>query len=99
MAGPWWTPVATLQRIAAHYESTPGAQPPADVVVALARALGASADELLGLGPAAEDISSATYRLRKRLRKVEHLPPDDQKTVVKIVEALVDKRAITGETG
>ena len=36
------------QRMIAPYENTPGAQPPADVVVALARALDASIDELLG---------------------------------------------------
>jgi transcriptional regulator with XRE-family HTH domain len=84
----------TSQRMVAHYENTPGAQPPADVVVSLARALGVTADELPGLSPLAEEVSSATYRLRKRLRKVEELPPDDQKTVVKIVEALVEKRAV-----
>jgi transcriptional regulator with XRE-family HTH domain len=53
-----------------HYENTPDAQPPADVLAALARALGVSADELLGLVPLSEQMNSATYRLRRRLRKV-----------------------------
>ncbi|MFG0314893.1 MAG: helix-turn-helix domain-containing protein [Phycisphaerales bacterium] len=70
------------QRMIAHYENSPGAKPPADVLAALARALGGSADALLGLEPTSEHVSAATYRLPKRLRKVEDLPPDDQKTVV-----------------
>jgi transcriptional regulator with XRE-family HTH domain len=82
------------QRMVAHYENTPGAQPPADVLAALARALDVSADELLGLAPLSEHVNSATYRLRKRLRKVEDLPADDQKTVVKLVDALVTSRGI-----
>lgn len=82
------------QRMIAHYENTPGAQPPADVLAALARALDVSADELLGLAPLSEQVSSATYRLRRRLRKVEALPADDQKTVVKLVDALVTSREV-----
>jgi hypothetical protein len=39
-------------------------------------------------------VNSAAYRLRKRLRKVEELPPDEQKTVVKLVDALVTSRGI-----
>jgi hypothetical protein len=76
----------------AHYENTPDAQPPADVLAAIARALRVSADELLGIAPLSDDVSSAAYRLRKRLRKVEELPADDQKTVLKIVDALLEKR-------
>jgi transcriptional regulator with XRE-family HTH domain len=82
------------QRMVAQDQNTPGAQPPADVVVSLARALGVTADELPGLSTLSEDVSSASYRLRKRLRKVEELPTDDQKTVIKIVDALFEKCAI-----
>lgn len=83
---------ASSQRMIAHYENTPDAQPPADVLRALATALEVSADELLGLQPLAEDVSSARYHLRKRLRRVEDLPPEDQKTVLKVVDALIETR-------
>lgn len=73
---------------------THGVTTPADVLVALARALYVSADELLGLAPLSEQVNSATYRLRRSLRKVEELPADDQKTVVKLVDALVTSRGI-----
>lgn len=82
------------QRMVAHDENTPGAQPPADVLAALARSLEVSADELLGLADAPEPVPASTYRLRKRLRKVEELPASDQKTVLKIVDALVEKRSV-----
>ncbi len=82
------------QRMIAHYENTPDAQPPADVLAELARALRVSTDVLLGIAPLSEDVSSAVYRLRKRLRKVEELPSDDQKTVLKIVDALLEKRGV-----
>ena len=60
----------------------------------LAKTLQVSADELLGLAPPSEKGSAATLRLRKKLRKVETLPPNDQKTVLRIVDALLDQRGV-----
>ena len=80
------------QRMIAHYEGTPDAQPPGALVAALAKALKVTADELLGLQPVSEEGSAATLRLRKKLRKVETLPPNDQKTVLRIVDALLEQR-------
>jgi transcriptional regulator with XRE-family HTH domain len=85
--------VGLSQRMVAYYE-TQGGQPPGPILPDLAIALGVSTDELLGVQPLKEDVSSAAYRLRKRLRKVEDLPPDDQKTVLKIVDALLEKRGV-----
>lgn len=82
------------QRMIAHYENTPTAQPPAELLAALARALHVSADSLLGIEPLSEEVSPSTYRLRKRLRKVEELPPDDQKTILKVVDALLETRGV-----
>jgi hypothetical protein len=82
------------QRMFAHYQSTLDARPLADVLAELLSPLRVSADELLGLAPLSENASSAAYRLRKRLRRVEELPPDDQKTVLKIVDALLEKRGV-----
>jgi transcriptional regulator with XRE-family HTH domain len=84
------------QRMIAHYENTPGAQPPADVVRSLATALQVSADELLGIAPVPEQVGPARYRLRKRLRRVEDLSPEDQKTILKVVDALVESRRSNG---
>jgi len=61
----------------------------------LARALTVSADELLGLKPLAERQSAKTAQLFKYLRQVADLAPADQKAVLKLVEALHQKRAVT----
>ena len=84
--------VGSSQRMIAHYETTPDAQPPAALVASLARALGVSADEILGLKPTSEDARSASVRLRKRLRRVEDLTPADQKTLLRMLDALLDQR-------
>ena len=63
----------------AHHETSKNAQPPAALVASIARALGVSADELLGLEPLKEETASASVRLRKRLLKAEELAPTDQK--------------------
>jgi transcriptional regulator with XRE-family HTH domain len=82
------------QRMVAHYENTPGAQPPASVVASLATALHASADELLGIQPLQEKLTPSVVRLRRRLRKAEALPPEDQKALLTLVEALLERRGV-----
>jgi hypothetical protein len=66
--------------VIAYYESD-GA-PPGAMLVDLARALGITADELLGMAPVREKISPKTARLLKRLRRIEELPPADQRAVL-----------------
>ena len=83
--------VGVSQRVVAYYE-TESTQPPGALLVDLARALKVSADEILGLKPISEKTPPRTARLRKRLQKVEQLPPADQRTVLKLVDALAEAR-------
>lgn len=85
------TAVDVSQRVIAYYESD-GAQPPGAMLVDLARALGITADELLGMAPMREKTSPKTARLLKRLRRIEELPPADQRAVLKLVDAMLDTR-------
>ena len=85
------TAVDVSQRVIAYYESD-GAQPPGAMLVDLARALGITADELLGMAPVREKTSPKTARLLKRLRRIEELPPADQRAVLKLVDAMLDTR-------
>ena len=78
-------------RVIAYYEGD-GAQPPGAMLVDLARALKVSTDELLGLAPITEKTSPKTARLLKRLRRVEELPPADQRAVLKLVDAMLETR-------
>ena len=83
--------VGQSNRMIAYYERE-DAEPPGALLPALAHALGVTTDELLGLKPLADAPPPKTARLRRRLQKVEELPPADQRTVLKLVDALHQTR-------
>ena len=83
--------VGVSNRVIAYYEAD-GAQPPGAMLVDLARALGVSTDELLGVKPVREQLSPKTARLIKRLRRIEELPAADQRAVLKLVDAMLETR-------
>jgi transcriptional regulator with XRE-family HTH domain len=86
--------VDVSRRVIAYYEAQ-SAQPPGALLVDLARALRCSTDELLGVKPVRETLSPKTARLLKRLRRVEELPPADQRAVLKLVDAMLETRRRT----
>jgi len=45
-----------------------------------------------GVKPVRETLPPKTARLLKRLRRVEELPPADQRAVLKLVDAMLDTR-------
>ncbi len=61
----------------------------------LARALKVSADELLGLKAVTEKTTPKAARLLKRLQKITDLPAADQRTVLKLLDALHESRQRT----
>jgi transcriptional regulator with XRE-family HTH domain len=79
------------QRVIAYYE-TESQQPPGALLVDLARALKVSTDVLLGVTALPERTSPKTARLLKRLRRIEELPPADQRAVLKLVDAMLETR-------
>lgn len=79
------------RRVIAYYE-VESAQPPGALLVALARVLHCSTDELLGVKPIGETMRPKTARLLKRLRRIEELPAADQRAVLKLVDAMLDTR-------
>lgn len=83
--------VGVSNRVIAYYEAD-DAQPPGAMLVDLARALRISTDELLGVTPVSEHTSPKTASLLKRLRRIEELPPADQRAVLKLVDAMLDTR-------
>jgi transcriptional regulator with XRE-family HTH domain len=83
--------VGASQRVIAYYEGE-GGQPPGVLLAHLARILKVTTDELLGLKPVTEKPSPKTARMLKRLRKIEDLPVADQRTVLKLLDALHESR-------
>jgi transcriptional regulator with XRE-family HTH domain len=67
---------------------------PADVVVEIARIVGVSTDELLGLkgsAPGARAPSPRNSRLYRRLQDIEKLPRRDQQALLRTIEAFLSK--------
>jgi transcriptional regulator with XRE-family HTH domain len=87
--------VGISQRLVTYYE-TQGGNPPADVLARLSEALDVSTDVLLGLAAPNDPRASAapeTLRLWRRLRRIEDVRPQDQKTILKMIDALADRKA------
>jgi transcriptional regulator with XRE-family HTH domain len=81
----------TTQRSISYYENDDGI-PPSSAVIALAKALKVSADELLGLRPPrVERVNddADTRRLWKRFQMVTALPEKDQRAVIRLINSLV----------
>ena len=81
----------TTQRAISYYENDPGV-PPSSAVIALAKALQVSTDELLGLKPPRVDRvqdDPETRRLWKRFQMVTALPEKDQRAVIRLINSLV----------
>lgn len=83
--------VGASKRVITYYENE-SPQPPGALLVDLAQALHCSLDELMGLKAPLEETPPKTARLRKRLQQVEEVPTADQRTVLKLVEALAEAR-------
>lgn len=86
--------VGVSKRVITYYEQQ-DAQPPGAMLVDLAKALRVSSDQLLGLKPPKERTSPRTARLLKRLQRIEQLPPNDQRVVLKLVDGLLERHART----
>ena len=85
----------TTQRAISYYE-TEAEFPTTSTLVALARVLGVSTDELLGVRPAkieaakiARPEKPQNRRLWKRFQRMESLPERDQRAVIRLIDSLV----------
>jgi transcriptional regulator with XRE-family HTH domain len=82
------------ERMIAYYERH-GARPPGSHLATLAKALRVSADELLGLKSTKYPTDRSTprrTRLLRRLKMVERLSRDDQRAILKFIDALLESR-------
>lgn len=85
------------KRVIVYYEQD-DSQPPGAMLVDLARALDITTDELLGMTPLKTKTSPKTARLVKRLQRIERLPADDQRAVLKFLEALLESKGLVGDS-
>lgn len=77
------------QRMVAYYEGQTE-HPPTKLMPLLAKALGVSADELLGL-KSSKRTEKPAGRLARRLKAIESLPAADKRQVVQFIDALLER--------
>lgn len=68
----------------------------APLVAGFAKALGASADEILGLDKAKRNGSLRGRRFLRRLRRIEELPAAQQQAVLKLLDGVLQSQSGSG---
>lgn len=84
----------TIQAVISDYERG-RVRPHAEMLGQLAQALGVTADELLGIAPAPSQKANrhgVSRRILRRMQALEELPAHDQKSILKLIDALVAQR-------
>ncbi|MBC8164788.1 MAG: helix-turn-helix transcriptional regulator [Bryobacteraceae bacterium] len=89
----------TTQRAISYYENDDGI-PPASALIALAKALQVTTDELLGIKPPRiERLNEDSEKLRmwKRFQLVTALPEKDQRAVIRLIHSLAGQKIVLRE--
>ena len=89
--------VGVSYRVIAYYEGET-AYPPAHLIIPLAKALGISTDELLGVKESKKEVDMGNPALRRRLKAVESLPKRDQQAILQYITLIVKSRTGSHKT-
>jgi transcriptional regulator with XRE-family HTH domain len=76
------------QRMISHYEGR-AENPPSTILPGLAKALGISTDELLGIKPVKRTRKPDT-RLQRRLQQIEKLSPRPRKQIIQLIDTFIE---------
>jgi len=82
--------IGSTQKAISYYEAT-GGNPSADIITKIARAVGATSDDLLGLSDdteGAEPDGTDERRVWKRFRQLMLLPEKDRRAVLRMLDSL-----------
>jgi transcriptional regulator with XRE-family HTH domain len=82
--------IGVSQRMMAYYEG-PTAHPPADLLPAMARALGVSVEALLGTETAKRRAKAVDTRMQRRLQQISTLPPEERRQLLQLVDAFIER--------
>jgi transcriptional regulator with XRE-family HTH domain len=81
-------------RVIAYYELESN-HPPVHIIVPLAKALGVTTDELLGVKNVEPVLNPEQASLWRRLKKAESLTKRDRRALLQVLDALVKKNKIS----
>lgn len=93
--------IDSSQRMITYYETADGL-PSAPVVLKLAKVLGVSNEELLGIRTNSRKVSPEApenIRLWRRLKQVEKLSPAERRQVLQLIDALVERNSLRKQRG
>lgn len=82
--------IGISQRMMAYYEG-PSAQPPANLLPLIARALGVSIDALLGVESSLRRAKATDTRLQRRLAQIEKLSVQERRQILQVLDALIER--------
>jgi transcriptional regulator with XRE-family HTH domain len=82
--------IGISNRMLAYYEAQT-VHPPAHLLPILARALGVSADQLLGLQKEKRNGRVRDTKLWRRFSEVEKLPPARRRPIVQVIDAFLER--------
>lgn len=90
--------IGVSQRMMAYYEG-PSAFPPANLLPAIARALGVSVEALLGTETAKRKIKAVDTRMQRRLQQIASLPPEERRQIMQLVDAFIERGQLKRRAG
>ncbi len=85
--------IGISQRMMAYHEG-PTAHPPANLLPAMAKALGVSVDTLLGVEVSKRRAKATDTRLERRLKKIETLDPKARRQIVQLIDTFIEAERI-----
>lgn len=85
--------IGISQRMVAYYE-TQSDYPPTHLFPVLAKALGVSADQLLGIEKLKQGGRARDNRLWRRFSQVEKLPSPQRKQIVQILDTFLEREKL-----
>ena len=90
--------IGISKRMVVYYE-VESDRPPAHLLPALAKALTVSIDDLMGAGHLPSEPVEVDVRVWRRFQRLQALPPDSRKTVLKLLDSLLDRYGDPDEDG
>jgi transcriptional regulator with XRE-family HTH domain len=64
-------------------------RPHAEMIVRFSQALEVTTDELLGLKESGREADKPDLKIARRMKKIEKLPPSQQKTLLKTIDTFI----------
>jgi transcriptional regulator with XRE-family HTH domain len=85
--------VGISQRMIAYYESK-AEHPPTHLLPVIAKAIGVTADQLLGMEKEKRNGRGRDTRLWRRFSQIEKLPPEKRKPIVQLLDTFIEREEL-----